>query len=46
MLFVGLDLGDRFSHLTLLDVEGEFVEGTRLPTTQRSPRRELMGLSL
>ena len=36
MLFVGLDLGDKFSHLTLLDQEGELIEESRLPSTRAS----------
>ena len=30
---VGVDLGDRFSHLCVLDVEGEVVEESRIPTS-------------
>ena len=32
-LFIGLDLGDRWSHLTILDPEGQVVEESRVPTT-------------
>lgn len=36
MFFVGLDLGDKFSFLTIVDEEGELIEETRLPTTKTS----------
>ena len=32
--FIGLDLGDKRSHLATLDQGGELIEETRLPTTQ------------
>ncbi len=32
--FLGLDLGDKHSHLPTLDPHGELIEETRLPTTQ------------
>lgn len=34
MLFVGVDLGDKFSQLTVLDEAGEMLEEARLPTTR------------
>lgn len=34
--FVGLDLGDKFSYLTILNPEGELIEESRLPTTRVS----------
>ena len=36
MLFVGLDLGDKYSYIAILDKEGELIEETRLPTTKTS----------
>lgn len=40
MLFVGVDLGDKFSHVTVLDQEGELVEEVRLPTTRAAFERK------
>ena len=45
MYFIGLDLGDRGSHLIVLDPRGELVEDTRLPTTQTSFQRMFSTLS-
>jgi len=36
MYFVGLDLGDKYSYIAILDKEGELIEETRLPTTKKS----------
>lgn len=36
---IGLDLGDRFSHLVVLDSEGAVTEDTRIPTTAPAMRR-------
>ena len=36
MYFVGLDLGDKYSYIAILDKEGELIEETRLPTTKTS----------
>jgi transposase len=44
MLFVGLDLGDRHSHLVILDQDGDLVEEVRLPTTQASLTRRFSTL--
>lgn len=44
MYFVGLDLGDRRSHLVLLDPAGELIEETRLPTTQAALQRRFSAL--
>ncbi|MFA9407122.1 MAG: IS110 family transposase [Anaerolineales bacterium] len=44
MFFVGLDLGDKFSYLTILDQEGELIEESRLPTTKASFRRKFSTL--
>jgi transposase len=44
MFFVGLDLGDRFSHLIILDQEGDLIEESRLPTTRASFQRKFSGL--
>ena len=40
MLFVRLDLGDKYSHLVILDQEGEVLEESRIPTTQSALRRK------
>ncbi|MCJ7825468.1 MAG: transposase, partial [Anaerolineales bacterium] len=44
MFFVGLDLGDKFSYLTILDQEGELIEESRLPTTKASFQRKFSTL--
>jgi transposase len=36
MYFVGLDLGDKYSYIAILDQDGELIEETRLPTTKAS----------
>jgi len=43
-LFVGLDLGDRWSHLTILDPEGEVVEESRVPTSGGAMQRKFSAL--
>jgi len=45
MLFVGLDLGDRWSHLAILDEEGQVLEESRVPTTPEALRRRFSTLS-
>ncbi len=44
MFFVGLDLGDKCSYLTILDPEGELIEESRLPTTKASFQRKFSTL--
>lgn len=44
MFFVGLDLGDKHSHITVLDQDGEVIEETRLPTTKASFQRKFSSL--
>jgi len=44
MLFVGLDLGDRWSHLAILDQEGEMMEEGRIPTTPAAMQRKFSSL--
>ena len=44
MFFIGLDLGDKHSYLTILDQEGELIEETRLPTTKASFHRKFSTL--
>ena len=41
--FVGLDLGDQFTHLALLDGEGNLMEESRLRTERQALRRRLAG---
>ena len=45
MLFVGLDLGDRWCHLAVLDQEGQMLEESRVPTTPEALRRRFSTLS-
>ena len=42
--FVGLDLGDKFSYITMIDQEGELIEESRLPTTKASFQRKFSTL--
>lgn len=44
MLFVGLDLGHKYSHLVILDQEGKVLEESRIPTTQLALRRKFTSL--
>ncbi len=44
MFFVGLDLGDKFSYLTIIDQESELIEESRLPTTKASFQRRFSTL--
>lgn len=44
MISVGLDLGDKFSHMTIVDAEGELIEESRLPTNEPSFRRKFSTL--
>lgn len=38
--FIGLDLGDKFSFVAILDPEGELIEESRLPTNRASFHRK------
>jgi transposase len=40
IFFVGLDLGDKFSYITIVDQVGEMIEESRLPTTKASFQRK------
>lgn len=44
-IFVGLDLGDKFSYITIIDQDAELIEETRLPTTNTSFKRKFSSLS-
>lgn len=44
MFFVGLDLGDKFSYITILDQDAELIEESRLPTTRASFQRKFSTL--
>jgi transposase len=44
MFFVGLDLGDKLSYITIIDQDGEMVEESRLPTTKVSFQRKFSTL--
>jgi len=35
-VFIGIDIGDKYSLSTISNQEGELVEETRLPTTRTS----------
>ena len=37
MFFVGLDLGNKFSYITIVDQDGEVIEESRLPTQYFTP---------
>jgi transposase len=43
-LFIGLDVGDRHSHVAILDQEGGLMEEGRLPTTQVALQRKFTGM--
>jgi transposase len=43
-VFIGLDVGDRHSHLAMLDDNGALVEEARLPTSQVAFRRKFASL--
>lgn len=43
-LFVGLDLGDKYSFMTIIDSEGDLIEESRLPTTKSSFRHKFSAL--
>ncbi len=40
MFFVGLDLGDKFYYITIVDQDGEMIEESRLPTIKASFQRK------
>jgi len=42
--FIGLDLGDKYSHVTIIDRDGELIEESRLPTTKTSFQRKFSTL--
>ena len=42
--YVGLDLGDKHTHIAILDQDGEVNEETRLPTTKASFQRKFSTL--
>lgn len=43
--FIGLDLGDKYSYLIILDQDAEVIEETRLPTTKSAFKRKFSLLS-
>ena len=45
-LTIGMDLGDRKSHLCVLDADGENVEESQLATTPKALRARFEGLAL
>ena len=44
-LTIGIDLGDRKSHVCVLDAEGEIVEESRIATTPKALRVRFAGLA-
>jgi transposase len=42
--FIGLDLGDKHSYLTILNQDAEVIEETRLPTTKAAFQRKFSSL--
>jgi len=44
MLYVGLDLGDKLSYITIVDQDGVLIEESRLPTTRASFQRKFATL--
>ena len=42
---VGLDLGDRFSHMLVIDGEGQVVEEGRVGTTEEALRKRFSGIA-
>jgi hypothetical protein len=44
MLIVGLDLGDKYSYITIVDQDGELIEESRLPTTEASFQHKFSAL--
>lgn len=44
MFFIGVDLGDKFSYMVILDPEGELVEEARLPSTPDAFQRKFRQL--
>jgi transposase len=44
MLFVGLDLRDRYSQVFILDAQGDLLEDSRLPTSRAALERKFVSL--
>jgi transposase len=44
MTYIGLDLGDKNSHVVILDSDGGLIEESRLPTTRASFERKFASL--
>ncbi len=44
-LTIGIDLGDRKSHICVLDAAGEMVEESRIATTPKALRARFEGLA-
>ena len=44
-LTIGIDLGDRKSHICVLDAAGEIVEESRIATTPKTLRARFEGLA-
>jgi hypothetical protein len=42
--FAGLEIGDKHSHITIVDQDGVVIEETRLPTTKASLQRKFSAL--
>ena len=44
--FIGLDLGDAYSYLTILDQDADVIEETRLPTSKSAFQRKFSNFPL
>lgn len=44
-IFIGIDLGDKFSVIVVLDQDGELIEESRIPTTQNAFTRKFASFS-
>ena len=44
-IFIGLDLGDKFSYIVILNQDAEVIEETRLPTSKSAFQRKFSNLS-
>ena len=44
-LIVGLDVGDRYTHICVLDEDGEIIEEARVTTTPKALTRRFAGMS-
>ena len=43
-IFIGIDLGDKYSVIVVLDQEGDVIEESRIPTTQNAFTRKFKNI--